>query len=63
MWYGHIIAEHYYQHQFVLNVHNKVEGTETYTNKLKELCDKKGYLKIKKTGSDKYFKYSIISKK
>ena len=46
---GHIIAEHYYQHQFVLNVHNiLVEGTETYTNKLKELCDKKGYFKNKK---------------
>ena len=47
---GQIIAEHYYQHQFVLNVHNiLVQGTETYTNKLKELCDKKGYFKNKKT--------------
>ncbi len=47
---GQIMAEYYYQHQFVLNVHNiSVEGTETYTNKLKELCNKKGYFKNKKT--------------
>ena len=46
---GQIMAEHYYQHQFVLNVHNiLVKGTETYTNKLKDLCENKGYFKNKK---------------
>lgn len=46
---GKIVAEHYYQHQFVLNIHNiHVEGSDTYTNKLKDVCEKKGYFKNKK---------------